>query len=874
MISLMLGYGILSGQSRVECIVLDAETLKQIDFATVAVLNPVDSNYLDYGMTQIDGDIQFVLTDTVFPVLIKVQKIGFRDTSFLIKLYDTKEKLVFKMKQADFVLEEIIINEKAPKVLVRNDTTRIDPKQFTTGEERKIEDVLKKLPGISIDEKGTIKYQNKAISKVLYDGIDLLENNYTIGTKNISSDIIDKVEVIDNYINNALMKGFVRSDEQVLNIVMDDKVKNNLSGSIDLGSGYGNNVKYLANAYLFNFKKKSKSFLLHNTNNVRQDAGEFSVHDLTNNVLEQKYDQNLFRASTLYAQPSKSTYNTVLSEPYYINGLKSISQIKSEIQLSSKSKLKISGIYNTDNQTYTKDETNLYFVASETLTFANSATNTYKEKNHLITAEYEYLDLSNGFSFVNKSKTAPSSITSMIDLNRNNQALSTSSMIKPMYFSNYMDFVKIIAGKLLQLNIQYEANTINESSKQTNPLFEANFGHTTLYQNNSGSFKNLGILMNIINRKNINYDLSLGFQSQNQQILTDIYANNSSLGQQFGNTLDRRDKDMILQAKHFKVFKGFKYDITLSLLQTWLDQANKNYNFLSKNLGLAAQYNLPSWWTIKAEYTNKDLLSNILTSYSNPIIIDYQSYAIGDTTISQGKYEDIKLSVKKKNDFVGYYLTIYGGINNTFNTFGDAINFTDVGIFQKTLFYPLKTKMIYTGLNASYIITEIKSKITVSSNFNNHKGINIINDNKRHIETNRLNTYVEYFAGLKYFNIKGKYNWIYTTYQFDTNNIPLKSDLRKLSFYLNLIFSKNWTMENAIVYTTISSIQDKNSILTSELSLNYKINKATLTNFNLKVINPLNSKTFDQSYLSDYSILTSKIKAIPRFFYLTVSLSL
>ena len=182
--------------------------------------------------------------------------------------------------------------------------------------------------------------------------------------------------------------------------------------------------------------------------------------------------------------------------------------------------------------------------------------------------------------------------------------------------------------------------------------------------------------------------------------------------------------------------------------------------------------------------------------------------------------------------------------------------------------------MNYTGLNASYIITEIKSKITVSSNFNNHKGINIINDNKRHIETNRLNTYVEYFAGLKYFNIKGKYNWIYTTYQFDTNNIPLKSDLRKLSFYLNLIFSKNWTMENAIVYTTISSIQDKNSILTSELSLNYKINKATLTNFNLKVINPLNSKTFDQSYLSDYSILTSKIKAIPRFFYLTVSLSL
>lgn len=870
----MLGCEILSGQSRIECIILDAETLRPIDFATVAVLNPVDSSYIDYGMTQVDGDIQFVLSDTIFPILIKVQKIGFSDTIFLINLQDTKKKLVFKMKQADFILEEIIINEKAPKVIVRNDTTRIDPKQFTTGEERKIEDVLKKLPGISIDEKGRIKYQNKAITKVLYDGIDLLENNYTIGTKNISSDIIDKVEVIDNYLNNPLMKGFVQTNEQVLNIVMDDKVKNNLSGSADLGSGYGNNIKYFANTYLFNFRKKTKSFLLHNTNNLRQDTGEFSVHDLTNNAIGQKYVQNPFRASTLYIQPSKSTYNTILPESNYINGLKSISQIKSEIQLARKSKLKISGTYNNDNLIYMDEKNYLYFVNNDTLTFANLATNTYKEKNQLITAEYEYLDLTRGLSLVNKSKTALSSITSMIDLNRNNLALSSSSTIKPQYFSNYMSIIKTIAGKLVELDIHYEANTINENTKLSNPLLQTNFGHTSLYQKNSGSFQNIGFLILMMNRKKINYNFGIGFQNQNQQILTDIFANNSKIGKQFSNIIDRQNKDIMLQAKHFQVFKEFKYDLTFSLLQSWLDQANKTHTFLLKDLGIAAEYKLPSWWTIKAEYTNKDLISDFLTSYSNPVIIDYQTYAIGDTTISQGNYEDIKLSIKKKDDFVGYYLTIYGGINNTSNTLGEVFNFTDAGIFQKAIFFPLKTKMIYTGLNASYILTEIKSKITVSSNLNNRKGTNIINDTKRHIETNTLNTYVEYFAGLKYFNIKGKYNWIYTTYHIDENNIPIKSDLRKLSFYLNLFFSKSWTMENAIIYTTISSIHDKNSILTSESSLNYKINEAPLTNIYLKVINPLNSKTFDQSYLSDYSILTSKIKAIPTFFYLTVSFTL
>lgn len=129
------------------------ETISQnkIDFANVIIINPKDSSYLNFNFSDDKGYFSIEILDTLPSYIISISKLGyeeFRDTVFQIKQHNTK---LYFLNISPILLNEIIINDKAPKAITRNDTTVIDAKKFATGDERKMEDILKKLPGIEVD---------------------------------------------------------------------------------------------------------------------------------------------------------------------------------------------------------------------------------------------------------------------------------------------------------------------------------------------------------------------------------------------------------------------------------------------------------------------------------------------------------------------------------------------------------------------------------------------------------------------------------------------------------------------------------------------------------------------------------------------------
>src|SRR5690606_27441794 len=101
----------------------------------------------------------------------------------------------------------------------KKDTVVFNINSYKDGTERKIEDVLRKLPGIEINElSGIIKYKGKSIETVMLEGDDLFGSNYTLGTKNINADMVTEVEAIENYSENALLKGIEHSEKVALNL--------------------------------------------------------------------------------------------------------------------------------------------------------------------------------------------------------------------------------------------------------------------------------------------------------------------------------------------------------------------------------------------------------------------------------------------------------------------------------------------------------------------------------------------------------------------------------------------------------------------------------------------------------------------------------
>ena len=201
-------------------------------------------------------------------VIVTASILGYHSQHKRIKLSASTletDSLHFILTPKDVSLKEVVVRAKVP-IHKTKDTITYNVDAFRDSTERNLEELLEKLPGVNIDkEKGEIKVMGKPIEKILIEGDDLTGKNYQLLSKNLSANIIDKIQVVDKFSNNKLLKGIKNSDKQVLNLILKDETKGVLSGNINLG--FGNDQRRRLGINLIGiFKKfKSISFGKHNT---------------------------------------------------------------------------------------------------------------------------------------------------------------------------------------------------------------------------------------------------------------------------------------------------------------------------------------------------------------------------------------------------------------------------------------------------------------------------------------------------------------------------------------------------------------------------------------------------------------------------------
>ena len=66
--------------------------------------------------------------------------------------------LTIELEQEAIMLKEVQI--RSGRVWGRQDTLKYDLTRFASSKDRNVSDVLKKLPGINVEENGTIKYNS------------------------------------------------------------------------------------------------------------------------------------------------------------------------------------------------------------------------------------------------------------------------------------------------------------------------------------------------------------------------------------------------------------------------------------------------------------------------------------------------------------------------------------------------------------------------------------------------------------------------------------------------------------------------------------------------------------------------------------------
>ncbi|RXR21332.1 TonB-dependent receptor [Flavobacterium amnicola] len=166
-------------------------------------------------------------------------------------------------------LSEIEVVKQMP-VSVKGDTLIYNADSFKTGTERKLEDVLKKLPGVEVNANGEVEVEGKKVSKLMVEGKDFFDGDTKLGVKNIPADAIDKVQVLRNYNEIGALKGVENNEENVaMNIKLKSGKKNFWFGDVAAGAGVAHtDERYLVNPKLFYYSPKYSLNFIGNLNNI------------------------------------------------------------------------------------------------------------------------------------------------------------------------------------------------------------------------------------------------------------------------------------------------------------------------------------------------------------------------------------------------------------------------------------------------------------------------------------------------------------------------------------------------------------------------------------------------------------------------------
>ena len=238
-----------------------------LDMANIMAINQQTKAMDAYAITNEAG--KFILNlkaNTAYT--IKASYIGFQSFEKTVNTTASNMNFPITLKEGT-VLNDVEVVHEMP-VTISGDTIIYNSDSFTNGTERKLEDVLKKLPGVEVNKDGEIEIEGKKVQKVMVEGKDFFDGDTKLATKNIPADALDKIQVLRNYNEVSNLKGLENNEESIaLNIKLKEGKKNFWFGDMTAGIGVGHKEeRYIINPKLFYYNPKYSLNIIGNKNNI------------------------------------------------------------------------------------------------------------------------------------------------------------------------------------------------------------------------------------------------------------------------------------------------------------------------------------------------------------------------------------------------------------------------------------------------------------------------------------------------------------------------------------------------------------------------------------------------------------------------------
>jgi hypothetical protein len=254
----------------------DSISHQNLKAATVSILTTEDSSLVVYALSKEDGS--FLVEGIPFGTYIfQVTFQGYQEIEKKFTINSSQPLF----NAGNFFIAPLpadlgTVTVKASVVAVKGDTTEFNANMIKTKPNSTAEDLLKKLPGVEVDKDGAVKAQGQNVTRVMVDGKRFFGDDPKMATRNLPTDVIDKIQIIDAQSDQSAFSGFDDGNrEKVVNIITKKDRRKGLFGKGTVGAGdkslYANNVNFNA------FNGDRRISLVGQVNNV--NAQNFSTQD-------------------------------------------------------------------------------------------------------------------------------------------------------------------------------------------------------------------------------------------------------------------------------------------------------------------------------------------------------------------------------------------------------------------------------------------------------------------------------------------------------------------------------------------------------------------------------------------------------------------
>ncbi|SDG79178.1 carboxypeptidase-like regulatory domain-containing protein [Psychroflexus sediminis] len=616
--------------------ILEKETKIPLEGSSIVISSPTKT-ILDYTYSKEEGLYELAVDSKADSLYVKVSSFGYESQEIIIP--NTKStinqdfELIPKVEQLNTV-----VLETEEKIKVNRDTVAYRVSAFTDQTEQTVEDVLQNLPGIEIDEDGNIKAQGKNIQKILIEGDDLADRNYKVISKNLDADVLSKVEVINNYSENPVLKQFLDSETVVLNLKLKDKAKSIWFGAAK--AGLGNESRYEADLNLGLIRPEIKFLDLGNLNSIGKPAGE----QLDNYVYQQMgfndFDENFSLDQNSYL--NLRTSSILIDDKFYVENQSLSNNLLANKTIWGESKLRNSLFVTTDQLNSDYRNRVSYFLPDGDIDFQED--NAFDTQNLNLKNDFEIkhsIDEDHFITFQTDVSATNSDVSHELLFNSNesiaqvlderNLSLSTNIHLTKKIKNGALSFYGFMGFNQDRQKFNISPNTIAEE-ENSNQL-QTKIKDNRVYQGLEGS--------SIFQFNELSFAVKLGVLNQEREFNYSALDLENGLGSSEIDSLAGSNSEA-----RFKSFVNFKTqyhfipdrliaeaDVELSNLNMRTNVDSRSFLFLNPNVTLRLRKTKVGSFSLRYKRINE--LPSLTDLNQNFIVQDYRSLVLGVNRLEQ-----------------------------------------------------------------------------------------------------------------------------------------------------------------------------------------------------------------------------------------------